>query len=68
MPEIVSYHDFRVVAHSERRIIIIADLNVAEIIPEEEFERLAAELEQRVIRSLPDVAYCSFYVTPKYAY
>ncbi len=68
MPEIVSYHDFRVVAHSERRIIIIADLNAAEIIPEEEFERLAAELEQRVIRSIPDVAYCSFYVTPKYAY
>jgi len=68
MPEIVSYHDFRVVAHSERRIIIIADLNAAEIISEEEFERLAAELEQRVIRSIPDVAYCSFYVTPKYAY
>jgi cation diffusion facilitator family transporter len=68
MPEILSYHDFRVVAHSDRRIIIIADLNVEDTIPEAEFEHLAAELEQRVIQSVPNVAYCSFYVTPKYAY
>ncbi len=68
MPEFLSYHDFRVIAHSEQRIIIVADLNAADAVPEADFERLSKELEQRVCRAIPNVAYCSFYVTPKYAY
>ncbi len=68
MPEFLSYHDFRVVAHSEKRIIILADLDSADDVPESDFERLSKELEQRVCRAIPNVAYCSFYVTPKYAY
>jgi len=68
MPEILSYHDFRVIAHSDKRIIIVADLNAADAVPEKDFERLSKELERRVCRAIPNVAYCSFYVTPKYAY
>jgi divalent metal cation (Fe/Co/Zn/Cd) transporter len=68
MPEFLSYHDFRVVAHSTKRIIIAADLNAAAAVPEADFERLSKELEQRVCRAIPSVAYCSFYVAPKYAY
>ncbi len=68
MPEFLSYHDFRVIAHSEKRIIIVADVDSADDVPESDFERLSKELEQRVCRAIPNVAYCSFYVTPKYAY
>jgi divalent metal cation (Fe/Co/Zn/Cd) transporter len=68
MPEFLSYHDFRVIAHSTKRIIIAADLNAAAAVPEADFERFSKELEQRVCRAIPNVAYCSFYVTPKYAY
>jgi divalent metal cation (Fe/Co/Zn/Cd) transporter len=68
MPEILSYHDFRVIAHSDQKIIIVADLNAADAVPEEDFERLGKELEQRMFKAVPNVAYCSFYVTPKYAY
>jgi divalent metal cation (Fe/Co/Zn/Cd) transporter len=68
MPEILSYHDFRVIAHSGQKIIIVADLNAADAVPEEDFERLGKELEQRMFKAVPNVAYCSFYVTPKYAY
>ena len=68
MPEFISYHDFRVIAHSEKRIIIVADVDSADDVPESDFERLSKELEQRVCKAIPNVAYCSFYVTPKYAY
>jgi divalent metal cation (Fe/Co/Zn/Cd) transporter len=68
MPEFLSYHDFRVIAHSDKRIILVADLNAADAVPEEDFERLSKALEQRVCHTIPNVAYCSFYVTPKYAY
>ncbi len=68
MPEFLSYHDFRVIAHSEKRIIIVADVDSADDVPESDFERLSKELEQRVCKAIPNVAYCSFYVTPKYAY
>ncbi len=68
MPEFLSYHDFRVIAHSDKRIIVVADINAADAVPESDFERLSKELEQRVCKAIPNVAYCSFYVTPKYAY
>jgi cation diffusion facilitator family transporter len=68
MPQLLSYHDFRVIAHSDQRIIIVADLNTADTVPESDFERLSKELEQRARQAIPNLAYCSFYVTPKYAY
>jgi divalent metal cation (Fe/Co/Zn/Cd) transporter len=68
MPDIVSYHDFRVVAHSDQRIIVVADLDADESVPESRYPELAKELERRLTEAVPDVAYCSFYVTPKYAY
>ncbi len=68
MPEFLSYHDFRVIAHSDKRIIIVADLNAADAVPEADFERLSKELEQRAGHAIPNLAYASFYVTPKYSY
>lgn len=65
---IIAYHDFRVVSKSPERIIIIADLDAEEEVPEGEFGAIATELESRVKASLPHVAYCSLYVTPKFAY
>jgi hypothetical protein len=56
MPEFLSYHDFRVIAHSEKRIIIVADVDSADDVPESDFERLSKELEQRVCRAIPNVA------------
>jgi len=68
MPGVISYHDFRVVAYSKKRIILIADIDVEEDVPESDFEKVTIELEQRAIEAIPNIAYCSFYVTPKYAY
>jgi divalent metal cation (Fe/Co/Zn/Cd) transporter len=65
---ILDYHAFRVIGESPERIIIAADIDAAEDIPEREFDRIAAELETRVMERIPNVAYCTFYVTPKFAY
>jgi cation diffusion facilitator family transporter len=65
---IIAYHDFRVVAESPERIIIIADIDAAEDVPESDFEAIALELESQVKTTIAHVAYCSFYVTPKFAY
>ncbi|MGD8966368.1 MAG: cation diffusion facilitator family transporter [Anaerolineae bacterium] len=65
---ILDYHAFRVIGESPERIIIAADIDAAEDIPEREFDRIAAELETRAMERIPNVAYCTFYVTPKFAY
>ncbi|UCE40982.1 MAG: cation transporter [Candidatus Aminicenantes bacterium] len=67
-PEITGYHDFRVVAESKKMKIIVADIDTAEKLPESEFDRLAKKLNVKCIEKIPDIAYCSFYITPKYAY
>jgi len=67
-PLITGYHDFRVVAESSRRIIIVADIDVAEEVPETEFETIAKDLEARVKATIPNIAYSVFYVTPKFSY
>lgn len=68
MPGVISFHDFRIVAHSKQKMILIADIDVEEEIPESAFASITEELEQRVLEAMPNIAYCSFYVTPKYAY
>ena len=67
-PRIKGYHDFRVVRESERRIIIVADIDLDEEIPESQFEEISNDLESRALKAIPNLAYCSFYVTPKFAY
>jgi cation diffusion facilitator family transporter len=67
-PRITAYHDFRVVKESERRIIIVADIDVKEEIRESSFQEIALTLEKNALKVIPNLAYCSFYVTPKFAY
>jgi len=67
-PRIIAYHDFRVIASSESRIIIAADIDVSEEVDEDDFHPIADALEDRVRKVVPDVDYCTFYVTPKFAY
>ncbi len=67
-PHIIGYHDFRVVAESPGRIIIVADIDVAEEVPEAEFEAIASDLESQVKTTIPNIAYSRFYVTPKFSY
>ncbi|MFX0200442.1 MAG: cation diffusion facilitator family transporter [Candidatus Hodarchaeota archaeon] len=67
-PRIASYHSFRVIAESTKKIIVAADINAAEDVPEAEFDEISEELEKQVIAEIPNLAYCSFNVTPKYAY
>lgn len=67
-PGIMSYHDFRIIAESRERIIIVADIDVREDIPEDEFTQISKDLETQVMKAIPNVAYCAFYVTPKFAY
>jgi cation diffusion facilitator family transporter len=67
-PEIIGFHDFRVVAESKKLKIIIADIDTAENFPESEFTNLAEKLNVVCVEKIPGIAYCSFYITPKYAY
>jgi cation diffusion facilitator family transporter len=65
---VLDYHDFRVIGESPERVIIAADVDAAEEVAERDFDRIAEELEARVLERIPNVAYCSFHVTPKFAY
>jgi divalent metal cation (Fe/Co/Zn/Cd) transporter len=67
-PHINGYHDFRVIAESPERIVIVADIDVAEEVPEAEFEAIASDLESQVKASIPNIAYSQFYITPKFSY
>jgi divalent metal cation (Fe/Co/Zn/Cd) transporter len=66
--EIIEYHDFRVIAKSPDRIILIADINVSEEVPEADYPRIQRSLEETVQQRIENVAYSSFYITPKFAY
>ena len=68
IPHITDYHDFRVIAESSERIIIAADIDVDEEVPEAEFETIAKDLESQVKATIPNIAYSTFYVTPKFSY
>jgi divalent metal cation (Fe/Co/Zn/Cd) transporter len=67
-PEVTGYHDFRVVAESNKNRIILADINVADNVTETAFDDLKKRLNDLCVEKIPDIAYCSFYITPKYAY
>ncbi len=67
-PHINGYHDFRIIAESPERIVIVADIDVAEEVPEAEFEAIASDLESQVKASIPNIAYSQFYITPKFSY
>jgi len=67
-PEIIDYHDFRVVAESKKSKIIIADIDTAEKVAESEFDAISKKLNITCVKKIPGIAYCSFYITPKYAY
>lgn len=65
---IKGYHDFRIVAGTEKKIIIVADIDVRQDIPEGFFKEIAKDLEDRSLRTFPNLSYCTFYVTPRFAY
>lgn len=68
LPQIISYHDFRVVAGTGGRIIIVADIDLDEDVPEDKFKLISKELEKQVKKEINHVIYCNFYITPKFAY
>ncbi len=67
-PRVVDYHDFRVVGDSPGKIIIVADIDAAEDVPERQFGEVASNLETHLKSIIPNLSYCTFYVTPKFAY
>ena len=67
-PQIVSYHDFRVVAGTRERIIIVADIDLKEEIAEDSFSQISETLEIQVKKEIDHVLYCNFYITPKFSY
>jgi cation diffusion facilitator family transporter len=68
IPEVLGYHDFRVIAKSEERIIIVADIDVSEETSALDYPRLQGKIEELVQQHISRVAYSSFYITPKFAY
>jgi cation diffusion facilitator family transporter len=67
-PRITAYHDFRIIADSPETIIIVADVDCKENIPEKEYDEIASDLQAHVKEAISKVSYCSFYVSPKFAY
>ena len=65
---IKGFHDFRVISETENTILIVADIDAEYHVPESEFDDIAKSLEMRIIKMIPNLSYCSFYVTPKFAY
>lgn len=65
---IIGYHDFRTISDTESTILIVADIDAEYNVPESEFEDIADKLEKRAMKLIPNLSYCSFYVTPKFAY
>jgi len=68
IPAIVGYHDFRVIAESVGKKIIVADIDVQEDVPESEYKRINNDISTRIHGKIPNIAYSYFYITPKYAY
>jgi len=67
-PRIKSFHDFRTISETETTILIVADIDTEHDVPESEFDDIAENLEKRVMEIIPNLSYCSFYVTPKFSY
>ncbi len=67
-PGLKSYHRFRVISESPKRTIIAADINLDDRVPESDYADVAKNLERKVMEKIPNVAYCAFYITPKFAY
>lgn len=67
-PTIKDYHDFRLIAESPERIIILADIDAADNIPEKDFDEIISELKKKLETIIPNIAYCVFYVTPRFSY
>ncbi len=55
-------------AFSPGKLILVADIDAADEVSERDFPSVAKELERRVLEALPEVEYCTLYVTPKFAY
>jgi divalent metal cation (Fe/Co/Zn/Cd) transporter len=66
--QIVSYHDFRVIAGTQGRVIVVADIDLAEDVNVDESGRISKNLETFVKKEIQNVLYCSFYITPKFSY
>jgi divalent metal cation (Fe/Co/Zn/Cd) transporter len=68
MPKIVGYHDFRVIAESSEKVIIAADIDMVEDVPETDFKSIRQELAERILKEIPNIAYSVLYITPMYSY
>ncbi|MHC4268059.1 MAG: cation diffusion facilitator family transporter [Planctomycetota bacterium] len=67
-PQIISYHDFRVIEGTKERIIIVADIDLAENVEEDKFLQILEDLDIQVKKEIKKVLYGHFYITPKFSY
>lgn len=68
IPSIKAYHDFRVVAHSRDKIIIIADLEVDRELSDEERSSALTALRQKAEEEFPNLAYPVFNLTSRFSF
>jgi divalent metal cation (Fe/Co/Zn/Cd) transporter len=57
-----------VIAESSEKVIIAADIDVTEDVPEDDFKSIRREVAERILREIPNIAYSTLYITPKYSY
>jgi cation diffusion facilitator family transporter len=68
LPWVESFHGFRLVKHSEERFILVADVNLADQVPESQFPARQKELEQKAADISDRIAYATLSITPKFSY
>ncbi len=67
-PAARAYHDFRIVAHSEGKTIIIADLDVDRSLPDPARESILEEVRKSAAKAFPELAYPVFSLTSRFSY
>jgi len=68
VPQITGYADFRVVAHSPERIIIVADLEAERELSDAGRDAALARLRELAPAAFPELAYPVFNLTQRFSY
>ena len=64
----MQYYRPYVVDNGALVVVIVADVDVKEDVGEEDYDQISKDLNVRVKEDIENIAYCFFYITPKFSY
>lgn len=68
VPEITGYTDFRIVAHSREKIILVADIEAGRELSDADRDAALARLRELAPAAFPELAYPVFNLTQRFSY